>query len=427
MIINKKKLPMNIVIFIIVLYSIMPWVSRVISLYLTTYFYLVILTFAAVYIAFVNGKASLYRNIYLLIPFLVWRVLILFSTTTGVVLWLYQSLIELIPVMLGQYILNYRKKENKFYVFVIIAAFSLTIITTISGLMIYPEASRWLATADSAQESKLIIYNMLNIGGYNFIYSVVLLYPILILAFKRKRIGLIPTVVSALVMLVLIIASGYTTALLLFGVSSFLLLFDKNINGKQILIFLIAIGIIAIVANHYLSEIFSWLARNVDNSNISYRLQLLADGKDALLNSEDNRLQLYGDSLRIFLQNPFFGLLLGQGGEIGGHSFILDYLANYGLFGMVFLIYMYRTIYLLFFKPYQEYMGYGFVVWSFIQTIAFSCVNTGMWLYVLTLYIPCCVEQIFKEEGLVKKNDKNSMDSKFRIRSSWRKIVWKTK
>lgn len=403
--INKKKLPIDIAISIVFLYSIMPWVGRLISSSLTLYFYLLILIFVTLNILVINGKASLINCIYVLLPFLAWRVFELCSNASDIVLVLYQSLIELIPVILGIYILKYRKKASRTFVFIIISAFVLTTITTIRGLTLYPNASRWLATASSAQDNQLIMYDWMNIGGYNFVYSLVLIYPILILAYKKKKVGLLLTIVSVALIFVLLVAAGYTTALLLFGVSSLLFFFNRDITKKEILIFITILLLLLVLANTYLSQLWTWLADVIDNENISYRLTLLAGGRTELMDSNDNRLELYGNSLKTFLQNPMFGKLFGQDGAIGGHSFILDYLANYGMFGAFFLVFMYRRIYFTYYKPYQECLGYGFLFWSFVQTIAFSFVNTGMWLYVLTLYIPCCVSRIFNEEGNLQKYD----------------------
>lgn len=46
---------------------------------------------------------------------------------------------------------------------------------------------RILATLESANDANAVLYAWENIGGYEFIYMVVLLYPLLILAYKRKK------------------------------------------------------------------------------------------------------------------------------------------------------------------------------------------------------------------------------------------------
>ena len=90
--------------------------------------------------------------------------------------------------------------------------------------------------------------------------------------------------------------------------------------------------------------------------------------------------------------------MFGGDGTIGGHSSILDTLGNYGIIGGVVLFCMYRKIYRLFIEPYKDHNGYGFVVWTFIQAIFLSVVNTGLWFSVLVLYLPLMLFAISKEE-----------------------------
>lgn len=88
--------------------------------------------------------------------------------------------------------------------------------------------------------------------------------------------------------------------------------------------------------------------------------------------------------------------MLKGGGGIGGHSFILDTIGLYGFLGIISLIFMYRKIYRLFFAPFRNKGGYGYVLWLFLQTILLSCVNTGMWLSVLALLAPIILYKIYE-------------------------------
>ena len=111
-------------------------------------------------------------------------------------------------------------------------------------------------------------------------------------------------------------------------------------------------------------------------------------------------------SINTFLRNPIFGSYWGGGGN-GGHSFILDFTAQFGIIGLSVLIFAYCVIYRYFLAPYKNKEGFGFVVWLFVQTLLLSLVNTGMWLIVLTVIIPIFLKVIYKGD----ENSENTVDS----------------
>ena len=243
-------------------------------------------------------------------------------------------------------------------------------------------------------------------------YAVVLLYPMLVLAFKKKRLGIVPTAIITVLILVLIVTSGYTTALLLFGLTTVFFFMKRKLTGKDILIFAIAFVLLIFFAWDYIVDGLTWLAGVIGNDDIAYRLTLMAGGRNSLIGAEDNRIELYMKSLNTFLQHPFFGTFFSQTSSIGGHSFILDFLANYGFMGFGILVFMYRRIYFYFIRPYRNIDGFGYLLWGFVQTIMFSCINTGMWLYVLCLYMPCIAECVFDNdfESLEAENENYIVD-----------------
>lgn len=171
-----------------ILYIIMPILSRIISTYLTTYTYMIIVVLIMLGIVFANGAESL--NEYcggVLLPFILYNFLTFFTRSESSVLWGYSILLSLIPVVLGYFIVYKRGREVLYYRNIILAAFGITIITTCIGLIRFPFAARILATIESSSDASAVLYNWYNIGGYDFIYMVVLLYPLLILAYKRKK------------------------------------------------------------------------------------------------------------------------------------------------------------------------------------------------------------------------------------------------
>lgn len=380
-----------------ILYIIMPIVTRIISTYFTTYAYMFIVLLIMVGIVLGNGVISL--NKYcggILLPFILFNLLTFFTRSESVILWGYSILLNMVSIVLGYFIVHYRKRDISYYQNIVFIALAITVLTTCIGLIRNPFAARILATLESANDANAVLYAWENIGGYEFIYMVVLLYPLLILAYKRKKIGLIPTVISVISVFIMVILSEYTTAFLLILITSLLFFAKRDLTTKDILIFLFFSVVCTFVLEDVLSNFLHWVGELTGSETMLERLNALAGGKTGLEQSESNRIFLYERSIRTFFSNPLCGTMLKGGGGIGGHSFILDTIGLYGFLGIISLIFMYRKIYRLFFAPFRNKGGYGYVLWLFLQTILLSCVNTGMWLSVLALLAPIILYKIYE-------------------------------
>ena len=393
--IKKRALTKNLIIVFVLLYSIMPVVGRLVSSTMSTYFYMMVLLIAVAFVVFASARKSLNWNVYLILPFVAWQLLQMFITSESVLVWGYQALLACVPILLGAYVVQYRRAEINFYSKLIVVAYLTTIITTIIGLQQYPDAARWLATASSSAEAKLILYEWKNIGGYSFVYSVVLLYPLLIFAYKQKKVGTGFTVCMSVGIFILLIMAEYTTALLLFLITTILFFVKRNLTGKEVIALIVVTVLLCVVFSDHVSAFFTFLGDKLNNKNFSERLYALAGGKQGLETAEDNRLELYTMSLNTFLSKPLFGTFLSGGYGSGGHSFILDALAQFGALGATILYFMYKRIYVVFYRPLKDKPGYGYLLWAFVQAILLSCINTGMWLEVLTLYIPVLVYAMY--------------------------------
>lgn len=382
---------------IIIAYSIMPIVGIIFSRYFTTYSYMFILLFTFIFILFARGSASLSEYLLPILPLVIWKLLVYVVTGPSIIDWGYGSLTDIAPIVIGCFLI--RKKEykiKKYFCIVIFLAFLATAIASIIGLQQYPDASRYLALAESYDDA-FIRYSFMNIGGYNFVYGAVLLYPVAIYAYKERKIGLWLFIIIFVIELLLLLNAGYTTALILFMISSVFLFFRRNLSVKNV-IFIIIISIILIaVFSDLLSQGLNALADIIENNDISERLRSLAGGREGIEQSDDNRIYWYRLSLNVFLESPLFGRMFGKL-YVGGHSFILDSLAEYGIVGLSVLIYLYVTIYKLFYKPYSKSSGFGYILWAFLQPIVLSTVNTGMWIYALCLYIPTILAHLTNKE-----------------------------
>ena len=210
--------------------------------------------------------------------------------------------------------------------------------------------------------------------------------------------------------LTVVVLSEYTTAFLLYILTTMLFFVKRDLRKNHLILLLIVAVVFGIVLSDVVSSLLEGLADLMNSNVLSERLRALAGGRSGLEEAEDNRLELYMISLNTFMSHPLLGTFLRGGTGVGGHSFVLDIFARYGLVGATILYSMYKRIYMLFYKQLSLKEGYGYVLWLFGQTVFLSCVNTGMWLYVLTLYIPIILNIIY-ETG--EKNE-SIMDCKYR-------------
>lgn len=385
-------------IMFIIVYGIMPIAQVFVSEVLTTYAYMLVIVFVLFYIVFAGGARSISYYFPILFPFLVYTMLTYFLNYDSLVLWGYRAVLFMVPPIIGFYIMNEKPKLEGKLAWLILALFIIAVITTLIGLIRFPFAARVLATIASSDNEEMIQYQWNNIGGYEFIYAVVLLYPILIYAYKRRKINLFFTLVIAVLIFVLLLYSEYATALLFFIVSSSLFFLPKDISNKGIIIFSSVCLVFVVLFSSVFSDILLWLSKQFQSETLAHRFEALAGGAEGIINSEDNRLELYQKSFNTFLQNPIFGCMLTRVSIIGGHSALLDTLANYGILGITLIIWMYRNFYLVFFKPYVKEKGGGFVLWIFIQIIIFSLINTGFFFTVMSLYAPLLLKLIASDK-----------------------------
>lgn len=391
--------PFEVLLGVIILYSIMPIVSQFFSDFLTTYAYMALILGTVVFAMTIRGTASLADSVMVLLPFVLWMILEYLTKDQRLFLWGYSSMLMLAPLMFGLVLMKESgPKVVRFFAVLLAVACLITMVSTIAGSAVYPTASRYLATVESSNDPLLRLYNYINLGGYEFVYTVILLYPAVIFAYKQKRLHLFFAIVAAILVLALTLSSGYTVAFLLWIATTASFFFPHNLKKRWVIILLVAVILIVVFFLPMLSPSIKRLANSIDNEDIAYRLEALAGGTEGIRASEDDRIGLYELSLRRFLESPFVGSILGGKGLNGGHSFILDFAAQYGMIGVVLLIVMYRVIYVRFFKPFERTPGYGYIFWMFLQPIILSIVNTGMWINVLCWFLPISITAILQAE-----------------------------
>lgn len=386
--------PSNLLIGFIILYGISPAVSRFTSSTISTYGYLLILVTAFLMIIGYNINDYLAS----ILPLCGYCALTFFTRSESLVLWGFQSFLFVMPVLIGVYVIYEPHNSIKGFSRLIIFSFLATIITTIEGVIQYPSAARYLATVEDSNDSFNVLLELHNVGGFTFVYMVVLIYPMLIFAYKRKKIKKITLILGIFTAFATALFTEYTTALLLLIISTVFLFLKRDLQIKEVMLLFVVLVVAFFFLKNLMSSALQWLSGIVSSKDISERLMALSGGSSGLESFDDDRVFRYQISFKVFLRNPLFGRLLWNTSRIGGHSAILDSLANYGIFGAGVMFLMYRKIYNLFYRPYKGESGYGYYFWSFIQAILLSCLNTGFWISALAIYLPFIFISIIGED-----------------------------
>lgn len=221
------------------------------------------------------------------------------------------------------------KRKNRVYNFLLFTMV-ITMITTIVGNIMYPQASRVLAdiSRDFANH-----YLRLNIGTYGFIYGLVIMLPFFWGKSKTNKKYLILIVLTFIVLLV----SQYSIAMLVATFISLSILFVPDGKLAKMIFFWLMVCLIFSIVRPllYLSLL------DVKDIFDTIGLEMLSDRFDAVIDLMINndlsgsalvRYELYMKSWETFISKPIFGnVFTNTMNVLGGHSEILDVLAAGGL------------------------------------------------------------------------------------------------
>lgn len=300
------------------------------------------------------------------------------------------SQIFLWPLLLLGIVGTIDQRKQKIIFWIVIASYVVTSITTISGLVIFPNACRDLATTIVEDNNELYSqYVSMNIGSFSFIYSLILIIPMLIFLSKSRSINIVIGVTIVALFGYVVMKSQYTTALLLFLFCMILWIHKREVTQSDIKRLIVAIIAVFLLGRLVLGDLFISMAELFKESPIlAERLSDLgnffAGERIATGGDMESRKDLMQKSLDSFLSSPIWG----GSNNVGGHSFLLDSLGKFGLIGLVGYVIMYKTVFKLFYKPHKLDSWYGYVCFVFMLAIIMSIVNPKDNLSVLTFTIP---------------------------------------
>lgn len=310
------------------------------------------------------------------------------------------------PTIAGCVLLNNRMNSViRKIIPITIIVYLITAITTYIGVLRFPGASRVLA-ADSLAYLK---YYPLNIGGFEFIYSLVLLHPLIIYFFRKTR-KLYFAIPFSLIVALCVTASEYTMGFLLFIVSLVSYLLPVNISsfaGKRrirSIIILVILGIIFIpVIFNFLSQ-FDFLGSASEKLlDLSSLLQgeLVEDDSDIAI-----RQNIYLKSWETFLARPILGSKIYGSPSVGGHSYVLDTLGNWGLIGVFVVFMLFRKTRKLYKKEFlNREVNYCAALFT-IMVLVLWFFNPKIWLFELCFIGPVFLYYIENIDDFVLRRRK---------------------
>ena len=274
---------------------------------------------------------------------LLWKDSILGSDENRLLSVLLEMISIIGSVMIYSYFLKSKDlKGLRIVIYSSLIFITITTIITINGLDINPMAVRLNMSGNIDQIEDVV--KSLGLGGYGFFNGIMLLVPALAYFFNNPEFDIKKKIFILIFIIFLcypIALGGLTTNLILAGLFFiYAALFVPIFKAKPYIPLLI-ISIFLFTFNHFTSDILKFLSDVMMEGIIKHKLNELSTTVKLMdYNPESgrtyfaySRLTLTTQSLEGFLANPLIG-----SGNIGGHAYWLDRLAEYGLVGWLPII-----------------------------------------------------------------------------------------
>lgn len=242
-------------------------------------------------------------------------------------------------------------KDNRILIALSTPFILITCYLTLNAYRINPMISR----AVKKQYEIGVEYMKMGIGGYHFIYFLVIAFAILLFFIfnKYRPINRKLKILGIGVLLVFamnIILSNYSLAFLILIVIVFMRIFFSRINVKTVFFYSLPIAILLFFSNQilllFLDNLQSLIRGSLNASHILELKYYLSSGY--LGNAMYSRYEVFNYSIQSFIHNPIFGTLADPNIIVGvaiygNHSQIFDTFAFYGLGIGVLQLYIYLT------------------------------------------------------------------------------------
>ena len=175
-------------------------------------------------------------------------------------------------------------KRIKRILFCALLCYIITAITTYVGSILFPGVARHMSNGRFADENSdlMTLYYSYNIGTFTFIYSLVIIFPLLIYIYRKYTNGVkFISLLSIISIIIVIVKTEYTTAILM-TISSFLLfILPKKFNASQLWRMLILTLCVMITFIPLLTGIMEILSDTIGSDQVSERLLAISELRES--------------------------------------------------------------------------------------------------------------------------------------------------
>ena len=290
---------------------------------------------------------------------------------------------------------NFSKKDFYFIIPVTFLLCTIWNICSLKGIAETPNIMRILAKNSYIS----VVYAKRGIGGFGYIYMVIILLPISIDCVLRKENNTIYRIMAGAFLIsgyILVFQSQYFLAMilsiLLLGI--YFVMKIEKITTRVILLFLLLLGFIIVYANA--DKILLWLISINNMRSIDLKLRstydLLISGGNIEDSEFSTRFVRYRRDIDYIFSHPIFGGFTRR--VTGNHSHVLSYMAQYGIpIGSIYLSMIIRP----FLKLEIVKNAFVFVVLTIFFIIALM--NTIVYMFSIAIYIITPLYFYYLKEG----------------------------
>ena len=263
------------------------------------------------------------------------------------------------------------------------------IVCTIIALMNNPSIARLMASVSNFEGglAEIRSYQRVGVAAYDF-SAVVMFFPVVLMAYyKEYNLKKIFFYVGMLLFFIFLYKVQASTPMILSLVITSLSYFvNEKTNKIFILQVGILIGIMALLFPIFLELVAPFVGGTAFENKVVGLSELTETGQTS--GEVLGRYELYEISMRSFSEGYLFG---HADAHVGGHSFILDRLARYGIVGVALLLaslyFSFKYIYIWISYPYRwHYLLCVFALISFM--VIKNVAGMDYWLYMF-VFIPC--------------------------------------
>ena len=150
------------------------------------------------------------------------------------------------------------------------------------------------------------------------------------------------------------------------------------------LVFIAVILLVALV--DILPNLFMRLSESVESEDVSDRMEELSDMTSGKETSGDGKDRIY--NWTVSYENFINNFMTGTGNESGAHSFVLDTMSLYGIWGAILIIIQFSVLFRIAIKPYLK-SEYGTrLMFVFVLHFFVSFFNPHFYYNAFILFIP---------------------------------------